>query len=345
MKLKNAYVKTFCFISLLFVINACQDNDEINEFVEIELIEANSELSNLILAVTSFDGSYDNIIDGSSCLSVKLPVSLIVNGNNITVNSEDDYQTIEDIFDEIVDNIDVLEIIFPVTLILSDHSEVIVNDNQNMEQFTGFCIEGGMDDDNECIDFIYPISMLQPNSETNTLIINDDKSLFQFINEINNGLNYGIDYPIELQLNDELVTQVSNNTELVGMINSNNNCDEDDDNNFNDDDFTVEDLSTILISSNWVIEKVISNGEDLMEVRGFILSFNDDGTAIADTNGGDDFGGDWDLRLTNNGTIITLNFDGYQDVFNQEWAAFDIGGGRIKFLSEEGDRVIMKEEL
>ena len=56
--------------------------------------------------ITSNDGSNDNIIDKSNCFNIKFPINVTVNGNDITVNSEDDYKIIEFIFDDSDDDID-----------------------------------------------------------------------------------------------------------------------------------------------------------------------------------------------------------------------------------------------
>ena len=59
------------------------------------------------------DGSSDNIIDNANCLSVQLPVTVTVNGIEITINDDDGYQDIEDIIDLFDDDIDSIIISYP----------------------------------------------------------------------------------------------------------------------------------------------------------------------------------------------------------------------------------------
>ncbi len=119
-----------------------------------------SHVAKLIQRTVMNDGSNDNIIDGSSCFSINLPVTVVVNGTEVIVDGEEDYETIETIFDEDEEDADTLEIIFPITIILYDFSEISVMNADELQVFTDDCQgEGEDDEDIECINFQYPISV------------------------------------------------------------------------------------------------------------------------------------------------------------------------------------------
>ncbi|MEL7004204.1 MAG: hypothetical protein AAFN93_15905 [Bacteroidota bacterium] len=156
----NAFFISLAMFLAVILVTGCQD--EVEEVITPppeEAITSNSNVANLITRTTLRDGSQDNILDSSSCTSIVLPISVIANGLEITIDSIADFVVLERIFDELDDDEDLLEFIFPITVILSDHSEIVINSEEELDNILEGCIEGGNDDDIECIDFNYPISV------------------------------------------------------------------------------------------------------------------------------------------------------------------------------------------
>ena len=92
------------FVLILFaliIFTSCQDEvTEITQPTNEETIVANSPLASAMLRTATRDGSLDNILDGASCLTIELPVTVIVNGIEIVIDSVEDYDIIEAIFNE-----------------------------------------------------------------------------------------------------------------------------------------------------------------------------------------------------------------------------------------------------
>ena len=57
-----------------------------------ETLTSTSPLTGLITRVSQNPTAIDNVLDNSSCFKVKLPVTVIVNGQNIVVATETDYK-------------------------------------------------------------------------------------------------------------------------------------------------------------------------------------------------------------------------------------------------------------
>ena len=96
--------KTFLLIPFfaLLLFTSCQDEvTEITAPEESEALTASSELTDLMFSTSIMDGSFDNIIDSASCTSVELPVTVIVNGLEIIIDSEEDFEVIEAVTDEL----------------------------------------------------------------------------------------------------------------------------------------------------------------------------------------------------------------------------------------------------
>ena len=102
--MKN-YFKSAMFASLLAValsFTACQkEYDPIVEVDQGETMTVNSAAASLMAQVVSHDGSYDNIVDRASCFSIRFPYTVSVNGLQVTIDSMEDLQLIEEIFDAV----------------------------------------------------------------------------------------------------------------------------------------------------------------------------------------------------------------------------------------------------
>lgn len=74
------------------------------------------------------------------------------------------------------------EIIFPVTIILPDFTEITVSGANELQGFVDDCQEGS-DDDIECVDIVYPVtvSLYNTNSEIfDTISLTGDMELYGF---------------------------------------------------------------------------------------------------------------------------------------------------------------------
>ena len=179
---KNLIAFLFFFV---LIFSSCRKELIINETGPDQPgLEANSNVANLMKMVSLNDGSNDNIIDNANCFNIQLPVTVIVNGIEVIVNSEEDFDTIEDIFDEFDDDDDELQIIFQIIIVLSDFTEMAINNQSELDNIADDCNgENEYDDDIECLDFVYPItaSVFDAVTEQTVYItITNDKEMYEF---------------------------------------------------------------------------------------------------------------------------------------------------------------------
>ncbi|WP_157831448.1 hypothetical protein [Confluentibacter flavum] len=345
-------LRTFLLIPFfaLLLFTSCQDEvTEITPPSEAEALTANSELTTFIGATAKMDGSKDNIIDKANCLSVELPVTVIANGLEITVDSPEDYKVIKAIFNEFDDDDDNLEIIFPITVILSDYTEVTIENRDALENLAKDCQgENEEDDDIECIDFKYPISFSVYNTQfqiIDVVTIESDRQLYLFIKRVKQGEVFAsLNFPITMMLADGSTIEVNNNLELQNTIrDAKDTCDEDDDNNYNDDDFTQDRLEELLKTCPWVVYEVNRNQNSLTDIYlEYVMVFKEDGVVKVHKRGGDILTGTWSTRVTNDGVALKLEFDTLVD-FTLEWFVYEIEYGRIKLYTEGGNKIILKK--
>jgi len=321
------------FLGIIFTMTSCRTEDDLAIDPPIEeTIEANSTVANLMSRTAFNDGSNDNIIDNASCLSVQLPVTVKVNGIELTINDEHGYQDIEDIIDLFDDDIDSVVIFYPITVILKDYSTVVVNSDAELEALTADCVgENDDDDDIECIDFQYPItaSVFDENNDLiNTITINNDNDMYDFIDDLDEYAALTINFPITVIFADGSTQTINSIQELENAIEmADDTCDEDDDNDFDDDDCvncSTNDLETVFAGcSEWTVDKLERNDNDLEDnYVGYAFEFNSNGTILV-TQGSNTFNGTWEASASGNNISVVINVTGLP-VFNDTWNLHEI---------------------
>ncbi len=345
------YLKYFVYNTLLILaltFTSCQEEFEpLPETGEPETISATSSTAKLLENASSRDGSFDNIVDGASCFDISFPYTVRVNGVELSIDSEEALQLIEDIFDEIEDDEDLLEIIFPVTVNLADYAEVTLNNLDELRALAEECIEGGDDDDIECIDFKYPITLYTfdiNEVQTGNVVVESDKDLRRFFAGLDEDDLISIDFPVTLINYDGTEIVVDSNAELANAIElAKEACDEDDDNDYNDDDFEDDRLDICLTACPWIVKEVERDAVNLTDQYfEYIMNFSENGSVTVKDREGNMITGTWSTRHTDQGTLLKLEFDVLVD-FNLEWLVYEVGPHTIKLFSEEGNRIIMKQ--
>ena len=116
------------FLLAFMAFTSCQSEfEEVNTSdTQGESFAANSSTALLIENTARLDGSFDNIVDGSSCIALNVPYSVNVNGIDLVIDSREDLHLIEEIFDEFEEDDDILEIIFPITITTKDLDEFVI---------------------------------------------------------------------------------------------------------------------------------------------------------------------------------------------------------------------------
>ncbi|UCE68976.1 MAG: hypothetical protein JSW57_11145 [Flavobacteriaceae bacterium] len=327
---------------------ACQEEfEEVNTSnAQEESFQATSSTAQLMEKTAYRDGSFDNIVDGSSCFALNFPYTVNVNGLDITVDSMEDLRLIEEIFDEFEDDEDILEILFPITITLADHSEITINNKEELIELARQCIEGGGDDDIECIDFVYPITLFTfdiNNQQTGRVTVNSDRELKLFFEELDDDDFVSIDYPVTLIKFDGTEIQVSSNAELAAALEmAKDACDEDDDNDYNDDDFDEERLANLLTECPWVVLSMERNSVDQTgQYEAYLMTFKEDGSVRVRDRAGNVLVGQWDLDTIDGYVALDLSFDTLVD-FTLEWKVYQLEEGKIKLFSGDGNRIIMR---
>ena len=212
-------LQMFLMTGLVAVFFASCQTEE-SEIIENEeqTLTAVSPLTNLLSRVAMSDATSDNIIDSTDCFKVKLPVSVIANGQQVSVNSEEDFATIESIFNEYPNENDTIEFVFPVTVIYPDYQEVTFNSQSEFDALAYACTATGpgpvFDEPIPCFSIVYPITIQGYASavqQAQTYTINSNTELFLFLLNLSSTEYYSISYPLSIINPDGVVVIINSN--------------------------------------------------------------------------------------------------------------------------------------
>ncbi|MFP2994680.1 hypothetical protein ABN763_02170 [Spongiivirga sp. MCCC 1A20706] len=336
-------------LGIFILFTSCQNEsvEETDPQTAGDLVTQNSEVANLVLNMAARDGSFDNILDRNHCTQIKLPVTVVVRDIEITLDSEEDLETIERLFDEFEDDLDELDFLFPITIILADHTEVVIENEDQLEALIEECEED--DDDIECIDFEYPItiSVFNENEEQiGTETFENDEQLFRFFKNLAENEFVSFNFPMVLVDSEGERVTINDNDELKEAIRvARNECDEDDDDDYNDDDFSIERLENYLVECPFTVQHFVRDDNDLTDdYFRYIVDFKEDGTLVASRmQDGVPVNGEWEVTEGENGRPVLLINLGQLTDFNNEWLVYEIDDDKIK-LFDEGSRIILHQK-
>ncbi len=234
-----------CLICLI-TLTSCQNDPSPSS----NKITANSTLKTLLSRVTQKRTSSDNAIDSTSCFTIKLPVTIIVNNlEQVVVTTQADYDVVLAMLNESDDDYDHLQFVFPITIIYADFTELVVSNSSQFHQLREDCEgddvdndedESNDDDDNgiNCISLTYPfIISTTNNSNPVDVTINNDHDLYVLLDTVEGSNSVTINYPISIVDSNGVTIVVENNNQLEeNIVEATTQCGNDDSNDDNDND-------------------------------------------------------------------------------------------------------------
>lgn len=174
-------------------------------------------IAGLILKVTMKDGSFDDIIDNCSGISINFPYEVRIRNEKITINSQEDIEHIKQAYAQFKNAI---KIQFPVTVTFSDYSETVLKNRGELQKIQNQYQKDQDGASIKCIDFVYPIDINLYDiqyQKPEFFSVETDKKLHSLLKNRNDIL-FEIGYPLFVELFDGTVLKVENNLELQTEI-------------------------------------------------------------------------------------------------------------------------------
>ncbi|MBQ4914149.1 hypothetical protein J8L85_06860 [Maribacter sp. MMG018] len=354
--MKNLFSYTIYFSLLMVVLSftSCQDEFEEISTDEQETITANSATASLVKSASAKDGSFDDVVDNSSCFAIKFPYTVSINGLEIVVDSYKDLWFLKELVKQYDDDFgDMLTIVFPITITYSDFSELTINNLVEFRELANECTGDPVDARIPCVAFVYPIKLFTfdlNNQQTGSVEVESDLALRRFFKDLDDDSLVSIDFPISLKKRGGEEVVVNSNEELAIAIESaKNSCivDDDffDDDFYDDDDDDCENCSTdqltemLLACPYWYVYELKLENEGGLEEEydNYWFSFKENGNVNVTVND-EVFEGSWAASSSLNTTALVINIPDLTN-FNATWRLdeIEIGDGFKKIEFEFGD--------
>lgn len=322
-------MKKFYFILAAFSVFSCQNEEStVNQDNRSALTKA-SPLALLVSRVSQNPTHCDNILDHSDCYSVRLPVDITVNGDDFSIEDEDDFDDVRENMEENWSDDDIVHFNFPITIVYRDHSEQIIASQSQLDAAN--C--GGGDDFNEirCLDFVFPISINvydTNNQIANTVTIDDNIGLYNFIHDIAATDIFTIVYPVTMTLQAGGAVTVNSNNELEETIED---AIDDCDNDSGPGQQPTE-LEEIMTSGTWYISFCEGGNYD-----GYVFTFFANGsvTAVKNSMTGN---GTWEVYQDGSHEMLDLFFPSQQlqGLTDDEWKVTEFNATNFRLKKDHG---------
>lgn len=321
----------FCLLFVFLSFTACQDEiNQVENLNEQETIVSNSSLANLMSRTTANFGAADDILDGSSCFSVALPVTIVVSDVTIIIETQEDLEQLEDLLNDNIDNEDILDFVFPVTIIFSDYSEIVIENEDALQNFVDECVEDEIDTI-QCVDFVYPITFSVFNSQFNlvdSVVIENDEALYDFLDGLEddeNALIVSLNFPVTLEYANGETVEINTNDELANAIEDAENYCEDTSNNCLEDEVALN-----LVECEW--EVFLYSNNDLENLDGpYIFNFSENGSLIIEGITQEPHTTTWELTQTDAGLELNIASFYYYEAQFGNWRVVECDDNELKF--------------
>lgn len=340
----NHILLSFVFVFMFF--SSCQDEiSQIDDLNDQETIIPNSALANLMSRASANFGAADDILDGASCFSVELPVTIEVSDVTITIETEADLEQLENLLDNATLDDDILDFIFPITIIFSDYSQIVIENEDQLQNIIDACI----DEENgpiECADFVYPISFSVFNAEfilVDTVIIHNDEALYAFLDGLEddeNALIVSINFPISIAYANGETVEVTTNEELANAIEAAEQyCDD------GSSYCSQEDLTANLVECPWEVFLYTNNDTDSLDGP-YQFNFNENGVLTIEGITSETHTTSWDLIETDAGLELNIAAFYYYEAQFGNWLVVecDTYGLRLEHLTVDGTGLIFERD-
>lgn len=333
MKMAHCLI-VFC----LFLLGSCQKEEETIVREDTQSFVKTSPIAGLLSRISQNPTAKDNVLDNSSLISMQLPVTVIVNGNTITINSPDDYQLVQNTIDAYSNDDDVVHCSFPIVIEFQNYATQAVNNYIQMNDAIAACGQDDGFDEIDCISLIYPIviNLYDSNNQiASSVTVTSNSNLFNFLDNLNNNTFVAISFPISA-VNLTGQTQVINsNVELSNfMEDAIDDCDDDASNGASGQAL----LSQILLNDSWNISYCFYDGtNETSNYLGYNFTFHSNKTVVAQRNSSS-IDGNWDISDDNDHQRLSLYFDG-SSLHNVEtsWRVIEYNAAIIKLKKQNSD--------
>lgn len=320
------FQKYLSIVVLLFLFG-CQSDSEEQDTTAPGTVTSTSPLTTYLQRVAMVPTVQDNVIDGSTYCTIKLPYTVTVNSATIAVNTTADYQ-------KVIDNInannyddDVVKITFPVTMVYYNYiQKVIPNETEFKDLIDYWNMYPDLLSKINGLNISYPITINTYNSANQiagSVSIASDQAFFNFIKNLNASQYISLQYPISVTDYHNQTKAITNNLDFENAIKyAIDYCPE---NNITPLDFTAT-----LTSGSWEIPYYFADSDKTASYSGYSFVFKNDYSVVA-TKGAVTETGQWQSTVQYGVREVQLTFSSAElSKLNTNWKLFEFNNSLIR---------------
>lgn len=219
---KLNFVKGIALVTILG-FTSCQTEVDDVQGDNPNTNSANSTTTSNLKRTSMYDGSFDDFFDGASCSSIVLPAIAKVNGAQVSILSQLDYQQVISIFGQYNNDQDTVVLQFPLKVKLSNYTEATVANQTEYNAILNACssAESSGQEAISSVNISFPITILTYNlslQQTGSIVITSEQKLYDYMSNIGSTELFSVNYPISVTLSDGTRTSVSSDAELQSTI-------------------------------------------------------------------------------------------------------------------------------
>ncbi|MGG6229965.1 hypothetical protein [Tenacibaculum sp. SDUM215027] len=276
--MKTIKLVTIITLTTLTIFTSCQseENEQIGN--NPNAIAPTSEVAKKFKRTGMNDGGKDDFLDGNSCAELIFPVTATVNGIEIIIKNEVDYELALEIIDEFNDDDDTVAFKFPIKVKLNDYTEVSITSQTELEELNRKCDEASddMEDAISCAKIDFPISILTYDinlEQTGAVVIESEEQLYSFVDDLDSDDLFSVKYPITVTLSDGTSVEINNDSEFEDAVEECISYEEAEE----AAEESADELESIVSKATFKVESFVTGGVDKVEdFAAYTIEFTND---------------------------------------------------------------------
>ena len=318
--------KYLAVLAVLFLISCQSDMEEQNNNPQGTITNV-SPLTTYLQRVAMVQTVQDNIIDGSTYCTIKLPYTVTVNSTQIAINTTADYQKVLDNINASTTDDDDVKINFPVVMVYYNYIEKNIPNEADFDSLIDYWnmypdllskING--------LNIKYPITINSYNSASqiaSSATITSDQAFFNFIKNLNSSQYISLQYPISVVDYNNQTKSIANNSDFENAIKyAIDYCPE--------NNIVSLDFANTITQGSWEIPYFFDESEKTASYSGYSFVFKSDKSVVA-TKGAVSETGNWESTVLNNVRELKLTFSAeLLSKLNNNWKLFEFNNSQIR---------------
>ncbi len=275
-------LKKYLFITIVLFLWSCQSESEEQDTNVQDTVSNTSPLTTYLQRVAMVQTVQDNVIDGSSYCTIKLPYSITVNNQQIAVNTTADYQKVINNINANAYDDDIVKIDFPVTMVYYNYIQKLIPNESDFNDLIDYWnLYPDLLSKINGLNINYPITINSYNSANqiaSSQSISSDQAFFKFIKNLKSSEYISLQYPVSITDYNNQTKSINNNLDFENAIKyAIDYCPE--------NNSTVLDFNATLISGSWSIPYYFADSDKTFAYSGYSFIFKSDNSVVA-TKGG-----------------------------------------------------------